>query len=575
MEPADIRILLPQTPADMTAPKKSLRKALPSQPQTKKKAKAGNWKERHYWSPYEAQLILAYLQWSVDNNVDFNAVAVPRFIEAVEHTINSQQIHGKLKNFLKSRGLSTLGMKDLLRKGRDALKLNPAELEEVAKLLADIPKPGAEPSIAIEAKAPEDEQVNPSEDGKSCITQTPEEPCQVEMAGEVDHNNQQLVTANSLVCVPSDHADTMQQQSSVTAPLSNKRKVSELESQLFSSQNETAYLKRQLKELPNCAPDAEALNTYRGYHQASLNQSSREKAFDVNNPGMSGNEISRAYTALFEQIQCTCEYVAGLDGVMPGRDANFSELAKLWAYQTFKKDLEYCIKDVQKEVLCEEELLAGLLTAAVIEGVFEPTFPHVLEASWPTSNPYREYILHSQGPTALHIADSTALPVLVSDRKSDIIGKEVENLHQLFSKSLEVFWQPQDCHQTQNTLNYNDVDLVEVPTQSPNLRQFLYSAVDLKYRLTSSITRLKYLYFQPQDIFDERRMVRCKGSTDNSWRIKFCFFPMLLYAPPRPSDTSSDEFLLEHNARYNMYFVNIGTENPTCLTMAAKAIVLT
>ncbi|KAF4988538.1 hypothetical protein FGRMN_9721 [Fusarium graminum] len=547
MEPGG---LLPQTEA-MTVPKDSRRKALPSKPQTKRQPKTKTNAARHGWSMPEVQLLLAYLQWSVHNAVDFDKVAIPRFIKAVNYAVDSQQIYGKLKRYFRKNRLSNHDFPDLLRKGPSALKLDPTELKEVKRLLADIPTPDIESSPAIEAKGREIEHIRPSKDEEAHIPHAPEEPCQ-------------LTTAESPVCTPSDRAETTQQKRSVTLHLTNKRKISELESQLFASQNETAYLKRQIKERPNCTPDAEALNTYRGYNQARLNQSSREKTFDINSPGMPEDDISCAYVALFEQIQSVCEYVVELDGAMPGADASFSELAKLWAYHTFKKDLQRCIQDVHGKVFCEEELLAGLLAAAVINCVFEPTFPCVLEASWPTSNPYRKYILNSH---------RTVLPDLVSDRKSDIFGKEVENLHQLFSKSLDVFWHSRDGRVTQH--DGEDVDMIALSKQPPDFRHFLDSAMELKYKLTSSITRLRYLYFQPQVPFDERRMVRCKGSNPDCWMIKFCFFPVLLYAPARPSDDSSYDYILEHNVHYNMYFTKIETENPLGLVVAAKAIVLT
>ncbi|KAF5675855.1 hypothetical protein FHETE_2458 [Fusarium heterosporum] len=569
MEPGG---LLPQTEV-MAIPNESRQNSLPLEPLERTKAKKKSQKARRIWTTFEIQLLLAYLQWSVESGVNFEKVAIPRLIKVMNYSVKPKQVLRKLNYYWGCKARGGVKYTEMLKIGRDAFELDPTTREEVDKLLADIPNLDTEPHTAIEAKGQEVKRTIIPKDEEVYIIHAPEEPCQIEVACDSPHNNEQLTTAESPACTPSDHAEATQQRRMVTIHLTNKRKISELESQLFSSQNETAELKRRLKELPNCAPDVEALNTYRGYHQASLNQSSREKTFDINNPGMTEDDISCAYTALFEQIQSVCEYVVELDGAMPGADASFSELAKLWAYQTFKKDLQCCIKDVHGKVLCEEELLAGLLAAAVIDGVFEPTFPRVLEASWPTSNPYRNYILNSHGVIALHIADRMVLPELVSDRKSDIIGKEVENLHQLFSKSLDVFWHSQDRHITQN--DDNDVDIVAPPKLPPDLRQFLRSALDLKYKLTSSTTRLRYLYFQPQVPFDEKRMVRCKGSNPDCWMIKFCIFPVLLYAPSRPADASSNDYILEHNALYNMYFTKIETENPLGLVVAAKAIVLT
>jgi hypothetical protein len=165
--------------------------------------------------------------------------------------------------------------------------------------------------------------------------------------------------------------------------------------------------------------------------------------------------------------------------------------------------------------------------------------------------------------------------MLISDQKPGIIDRKVEELHEALSKSLQPFWYSQVYHRTQDMMDGDDVNGVEMPAQGPNLRPFLHSAVELKYKLTSSTTRLKFLSFQPQDPFDEKRMMRCNGSEPNGWRIKVCFLSALLYPPPRPADASSDEYLLEHNVNYNMYFTKVLTGNPLCLDVAAKAIVLT
>lgn len=177
---------------------------------------------------------------------------------------------------------------------------------------------------------------------------------------------------------------------------SNKRKTADLENQLFVSQNETAYFKRRLEELPGCSPDAAAIDTLKGYLATNTRLSSWAKTFDVNNPGMPEDVISHAYAALFEQIQSTCSHIVALDGVMPDSEIGFSELAQLWAYQTFKKDLARFLQDDVENVYSKEDLLVGLIAAALIEHVFEPTFPSILQSSWLTSNPYRQFILNNR-----------------------------------------------------------------------------------------------------------------------------------------------------------------------------------
>jgi hypothetical protein len=219
---------------------------------------------------------------------------------------------------------------------------------------------------------------------------------QIEVADDKGPSNEQHTIAHNPFCEQFAHSNTDQKQTPANMSASNKRKTSDLETQLFVSQNETAYFKRRLKELPDCSPDAVAKDTLRGYIETNTRLSSRAKTFDVNNPGMSEDEISHAYAALFEQIQSTCSHIVALDDVMPDPGIGFSELAQLWAYQTFKKDLARSLQDDVEKIYSKEDLLVGLIAAALIEHVFEPTFPSILQSSWLTSNPYRGFILKNR-----------------------------------------------------------------------------------------------------------------------------------------------------------------------------------
>lgn len=220
----------------------------------------------------------------------------------------------------------------------------------------------------------------------------------MEVTDDDGPRNEQPAIACNPICEHSSQSERDHKQTPANMTDSNKRKISELESQLFVSQNDTARYKRQLEELPDCSLDAVAINTLRGCFGTNTRRFSLEKAFDVNNPRMSDDKISHAYASLFDQIQSACSHIVEqpLNDVVPGPEIDFSELAKLWAYQTFKKDLAKSLQHDVGKIYSKEELLVGLITAALIEHVFEPTFPSLLQSSLLTSNPYREFILKTR-----------------------------------------------------------------------------------------------------------------------------------------------------------------------------------
>ncbi|CAJ0550260.1 Ff.00g101900.m01.CDS01 [Fusarium sp. VM40] len=562
----------------MEEPKASRQRATGTKPRKRKSGNSGKI-DKHFWTETETQFLFAYLQWSVNHQVDFFRVAMPRFIKATGCELRKQQIENRLRLLHQSRRLSGVAWREFLKTGPGALRLPDETVEQFKRILESIPSPDAEPCSLTRTL----EQIEESEIGKGdaiAFLPTSEHEQQMEVTDDDGPRNEQPAITCNPFCEQSVPSEGDHKQTPANMSDSNKRKISELESQLFVSQNETARYKRQLEELPDCSLDAVAINTLKGYFETDKRRLSLEKAFDVNSPRMSDDKISHAYAVLFEQIQSACSHIVEqlLNDVVPDPEFDFSELAKLWAYQTFKKDLAKSLQHDVGKIYSKEELLVGLITAALIEHVFEPTFPGLLQSSWLTSNPYRDFILktpRAEGANALHKADYTTLPILMSHQKSSIINAKVGELHQVLSKSLEPFWNSRVFHKPQNIADDNDLSIIEMPTQSPDLRQFLHSAVELKYKLTASTTRLKFLYFQPQDLFDEKRMVRCKGSDPNGWRIIACFFPALLHPPPRPANTSSDEDILDCNIHYNMYFTKFLAGNPLCLDVAAKAIVLT
>ncbi|KAG5662090.1 hypothetical protein KAF25_004329 [Fusarium avenaceum] len=387
---------------------KALRQRVTGTKSRKRKSGKSDTVDKHFWTEIETQSLYAYLQWSVNHQVDFVRVAMPKFIKATNSRLGRKQVDNRLRLLHESRRLPGVTWQEFLKTGPDALSLSAETVEQFKHILDSIPGLDAEPcSVTETLHGNEESEIG---EGDSITFQpTSEHEQQMEVTDDDGPRNEQPAIAFNPSCEQSEPSEGDHKQALTNMSDDNKIKISELESQLFVSQNDTARNKRQLEELTDCSLDAVAINTLRGYFKTDMRRFLLEKAFDVNNPRMSDDKISHAYAALFDQIQ---------------------NLAKSLQHEVGK-------------IYSKEELLVGLITAALIENVFEPTFPSLLQSPWLTSNPYREFILktpRSEGADALHKADYAMLPILMSDQKSGIIDRKVEELHQVLSKSLEPFW---------------------------------------------------------------------------------------------------------------------------------------
>ncbi|SCO55792.1 uncharacterized protein FFMR_12948 [Fusarium fujikuroi] len=195
------------------------------------------------------------------------------------------------------------------------------------------------------------------------------------------------------------------------------------------------------------------------------------------------------------QMRDTCAQVCRHNSEAPDEQASRSDLVESWALNIFKRNLKDCISQVRESKISKDNLLLGLVGSAVIEMIFEPAFPAFIQAPKPVAEAYRELIL-------------------------DIYGE-----------------------------NGNKE---EAPRQNDVFSLFLIWALQFKIDLISTTTRLKFFYYETDEVFDDTRMERCMFSDRENNTIKACLFPLLLYAPAGEESQTSKDYVLEHNTNYSI-----------------------
>lgn len=96
----------------------------------------------------ETHFLMAYLQWSVNHQVDFPRVAIPRFIKATNSGLEIGQVLRRLRYLWERFRPSGVTYEEFLKIGPNALSLSAETVEEFERILVSIPSLDAEPCPA-------------------------------------------------------------------------------------------------------------------------------------------------------------------------------------------------------------------------------------------------------------------------------------------------------------------------------------------------------------------------------------------------------------------------------------------
>jgi hypothetical protein len=159
--------------------------------------------------------------------------------------------------------------------------------------------------------------------------------------------------------------------------------------------------------------------------------------------------------------------------------------------------------------------------------------------------------------------------------KEKVVDESAAELASGLVERLGPFWNVQHNNPRDQIQSSDNVTMTGKPFEASTFKPVFKRALEFKVALTASATRLRFIYFIPNESFQDSHMTRCMGSDYNASRIKACLFPALFLAPPRVETMSLEEYVLEYNVDYNLYFAEFGGKRPSLSALVAKAMVLT
>lgn len=212
----------------------------------------------------------------------------------------------------------------------------------------------------------------------------------------------------SIVVVP--HADdaapsTNTVTPALTAPITEKglpfsqppdKRDVDLKKKIFSLETEIARLRNEnqgLLQSSSNPSDVQVRYTLQRRVELGHLMAQRERTFDVDSPGMSVDEISRRFFVFFHDIRDACSHAIRNDRRKVEPDVEVCEVVHSWSRKTFKMNLNEWLGTGNGESMTKEDLLIGLVAAAVVDRAFQPAFPNVLAEASPTTNIYRDIIV--------------------------------------------------------------------------------------------------------------------------------------------------------------------------------------
>ncbi|RSM15779.1 hypothetical protein CDV31_004880 [Fusarium ambrosium] len=344
-------------------------------------------------------------------------------------------------------------------------------------------------------------------------------------------------------------------------------------------------------------------------NKARSTHSRNVKDFQAGRRGLPESTIMQEYTALYSSIinesQAFCEDDEGPRIRNNNEDAH---PARGWAMTASGWDLYPLLCYYNTEAIPSSRLVAALVGAGIFDLVFERAFPDVLSVESPLMDGYRRHILVKDGPEALHMADLAALESFTqrdvdgkARLKKQMIEDKAEHLSKFMLQSLSFCitaqnhqaTTPDDDSDMEEAHLDNDLDMEEVPTDedpdieeapthddlgteemSPDLEDPLRKALNLKFSLTTSMTRLKFYFFLPGHCFDETSMEKDDMSSDGC-AVKLCLLPALFSVPRSRLDTRIEESRWEVETRYDRFLTEAREDEVASLRLVAKAVVLT
>ncbi|KAF4462340.1 hypothetical protein FALBO_10855 [Fusarium albosuccineum] len=289
-------------------------------------------------------------------------------------------------------------------------------------------------------------------------------------------------------------------------------------------------------------------------------------------------EYDLLYHGINEASSFICEMSPHEEG-SPQHNSQCQQSAQTWAVKASGWKLERLLSYSHKERILKEKLFASLATAGVFELIFEPVFPDILALESPILHQYRKHIQTKDGRQALHELDLMALKSLTSEEHftAEVLPERAKSLAEFVMRALEFFF----------PLENQDVDRRHQKrlSRADSLETVLTQALGLKLHIALSKGRFQFHFFKPGDPFDAKCMTRDTSCTAGSSsgrksrqdRVKLCLLPALYFLSEEEEEHVKEAKYLEmhmDNVRVNR-LAEARQEDLKLLNLVAKGVVLT
>ncbi|KAM5345066.1 hypothetical protein ACJ41O_010928 [Fusarium nematophilum] len=456
------------------------------------------------WANNDRLELLAYLNWCVQYEVDFEATVMGHLKGVTGKDFSSRQIRDKLWRDWNNYGKCD-NFEDLYSQGTAALNPEEAEDQVIQQMLARLGSPprsryllrhdssapksrsrtlstvrGTPKSSALKAAGPS--RPSNSHDGPGdtqkrkalgAVSNNLNE-CElgrgssIDKKGETDRDpgtipDSECSEMMGLGDTPDPPLQQLDKELDCTTEAQMLDELEDLRTELlkekarvFTLRSRLSETQREMNELHNSS-QATSTGEYNFRQQISYLLGQLEAkdrlwqdtvAFRADTLSFSREAIKLEYDLLYHGVNEASSFICEMnpdEEDFPQQKSQYHQSAQTWAVKASGWRLERLLSYSHEEGILKEKLFASLATAGVFELIFEPVFPDILALESPLLHQYRKHIRTKDGRQALHELDRMALKSLTSEEHftSEVLPERAKSLAEFMMRILQLFLPPE------------------------------------------------------------------------------------------------------------------------------------
>ncbi|KAJ3547645.1 hypothetical protein NM208_g1411 [Fusarium decemcellulare] len=576
------------------------------------------------WANNDRLELLAYLNWCVQYEIDFEATVMGHLKSVTAKDFSSRQIRDKLRREWNNFGTCD-DFEDLYSQGTAALNPGEAEDQVIQQMFARLGTPPRSRYLLRRASsvpksrsrtlsaAHLDPLILTNELGDTCERKTHrtvinnldeyefggESPVDKKVEPDQDPEaipNSECSELVELAYTPDPSPQRLDKELDCTTEAQMLDELEALRTELlkekacvFTLRSRLSEMQKEMDELHNSQATNTGQYNFRqqiAYLLGQLEAKDRlwqdTVAFRADPLSFSREAIKVEYDLLYHGINEASSFICEMsphEEDSPQQNSRHQQSAQTWAVKASGWRLERLLSYSRKERILKEKLFASLTMAGVFELIFEPVLPDILALESPLLHQYRKHIQTKDGRQALHELDLMALKSLTSEEHftREFLPERAKSLAEFVMSVLQFFLplenQGVDHRHQQEILGASSLETV------------LAQALGLKLRIFLSKERFRFHFFRPGDPFDAKSMNRDTSCTAGSSsgrksrqdRVKLCLLPALYFLSGEEEGHVKEPKYLEmhlNNARINR-LAQARQEDLELLNLVAKGVVLT